>query len=107
MGSGVVWLKGALHAPCTPVVPKLIADSPNSLQICRQKLATEVLPLVPVTATITSGCAPKNKAEAAASAWRGSSTTQICAAWSGQVLEIHAAPSGSVKIALAPWRRAY
>ncbi len=59
IGSGVVWLSGAATAPSTPTVPKLTAVSPSASQICRVKLATEVLPLVPVTATITSGWPPK------------------------------------------------
>ena len=42
----------------TPVVPMLAAAKPACSQICRVNEATDVLPLVPVTATIVSGCAP-------------------------------------------------
>ena len=64
MGSGVVWGLGAEKAPSTPVVPMFTASWPSSDQICRVKVATEVLPFVPVTATIVSGCAPNQSAAA-------------------------------------------
>jgi hypothetical protein len=64
IGSGVVWASGAENAPSTPVVPKFAADRPIADQICRVKVATEVLPLVPVTATTVSGCAPNQSAAA-------------------------------------------
>jgi hypothetical protein len=63
-GSGVVWGDGAVQAPSTPVVPMLIASWPSACQIWRVKVATEVLPLVPVTATITAGWAPNHRAAA-------------------------------------------
>ncbi len=50
----------------TPSVPIDAAVRPARANICRQKLATEVLPLVPVTATHTAGCAPRNAAAASA-----------------------------------------
>ena len=71
IGSGVVCESGAATAPSTPTVPKLTAVSPSASQIWRVKLAQEVLPLVPVTATITSGWLPKKRRAAMASAWRG------------------------------------
>ena len=37
----------------------LAALKPAWANICRQKAATEVLPLVPVTATQVLGCAPQ------------------------------------------------
>ena len=37
------------------MVPMLAASWPSAAQICRVKAATEVLPLVPVTAAIISG----------------------------------------------------
>ena len=40
----------------------LAAALPACSQICRVKEATDVLPLVPVTATIVSGCLPKKRA---------------------------------------------
>jgi hypothetical protein len=58
----------------TPVVPMLAAGLPSRSQICRVKEATEVLPLVPVTATIVRGCTPKKRAAESASASLGSST---------------------------------
>ena len=64
IGSGVVWADGASQAPSTPVVPMLIAAWPSAAQIWRVKVATEVLPFVPVTATIVSGCAPNHSAAA-------------------------------------------
>ncbi len=44
---------------------------PRLCQICRVKAATDVLPLVPVTAAIVAGCFGKNLAAASASARRG------------------------------------
>jgi hypothetical protein len=38
-----------------PTVPMLAALKPSALQICRVNAATEVLPLVPVTATMVLG----------------------------------------------------
>ena len=78
-GSGVVWMPGAENAPSTPVVPILAASRPEAAQIWRVKLATEVLPLVPVTATTVSGCAPNHSAQAWAKAALGSSTTTSAA----------------------------
>ena len=60
----------------TPVVPMEAAAYPACSQIWRVKAATEVLPLVPVTATIVSGCSGKKRAAASANASRGSSTTR-------------------------------
>ena len=50
--------------PRRPTVPKLTAVSPSASQICRVKLATEVLPLVPVTATHRSAGSPNQAAAA-------------------------------------------
>ena len=52
----------------------LAACSPSAAQIWRVKAATDVLPLVPVTAAITSGWRGKNFAAASASARRASPT---------------------------------
>ncbi len=56
--SGVVSPGGvSCSAPTrTPSVPMLAALWPSCSKIWRQNTATEVLPLVPVTATQTSGC---------------------------------------------------
>ena len=48
----------------------LAARSPSAAQIWRVKAATEVLPLVPVTAAIVAGWRGKNRAAASASARR-------------------------------------
>ena len=62
--SGVVrpgGVSGSTSAPrCswTPSVPMLAETWPSAAKIWRQKVATEVLPLVPVTATTTAGSAP-------------------------------------------------
>jgi hypothetical protein len=64
-GSGVVWRSGASQAPSTPTVPTLTALCPSAVQIWRQKLATLVLPLVPVTATAVSGPGPNQRAAGA------------------------------------------
>ena len=53
-------------ASSSPRVPRLAALRPRWVKIWRQKVATDVLPLVPVTATITGGCAPQNRAAARA-----------------------------------------
>src|SRR5882757_10798639 len=50
----------------TPSVPMLAALNPADANIWRQKAATEVLPLVPVTATQVAGCAPQKAAAASA-----------------------------------------
>ena len=54
----------------SPIVPMLAALWPSADQICRVKAATEVLPLVPVTAAIVAGWRGKNFAAASASARR-------------------------------------
>ena len=55
-GSGVVRLPAASKSgPTMPRVPRLAARQPSRAQICRVKAATEVLPLVPVTAAIDLG----------------------------------------------------
>ena len=53
-------------------MPSEAALRPSAAKIWRVKSATEVLPLVPVTATIVSGCAAKKRAAIRASARRGS-----------------------------------
>ena len=51
-GSGVVWARICVpDGPTTPTVPRLAARNPICSQSWRTKEATEVLPLVPVTAT--------------------------------------------------------
>ena len=52
----------------------LAASQPSAAQIWRVNAATEVLPLVPVTAAITGGWPGKNLAAASASARRASCT---------------------------------
>src|SRR6516165_405719 len=53
------------------MVPMLAEAWPSRCQICRVNAATEVLPLVPVTAAIVAGCRAYNFAAASASARRG------------------------------------
>src|SRR5262245_18964586 len=53
------------------MVPMLADSWPRLCQICRVKAATDVLPLVPVTAAMVCGCRGKNLAAASASARRG------------------------------------
>ena len=53
-----------------PMVPMLAASWPSAAQIWRVNAATEVLPLVPVTAAIVAGWRGKNRAAASASARR-------------------------------------
>ena len=58
-GSGVVSAPSTTRfGDTTPVVPMEAAARPVRSQICRVKVAMEVLPAVPVTATTWSGCAP-------------------------------------------------
>ena len=52
------------------MVPMLAACRPSAAQIWRVKAATEVLPLVPVTAAMVPGWRGKNFAAASASARR-------------------------------------
>src|SRR3954454_5023692 len=54
----------------SPMVPMLAAAWPSCCQIWRVKAATDVLPLVPVTAAMVVGCRGKNLAAAGASARR-------------------------------------
>ena len=59
MASGVVCSSSMVPAgETTPTVPRLAAGKPMLVQISRTKVATEVLPLVPVTATMVSGWRP-------------------------------------------------
>src|SRR3954454_3249920 len=53
------------------MVPMLAAEWPSRCHISRVKAATEVLPLVPVTAAMVAGWRGKNFAAASASARRG------------------------------------
>ncbi len=66
----------------TPTVPRLAAWNPCPAQSWRTKDATEVLPLVPVTATSVSGWSPKKRAAISASSRRGSvpvtTGTSVC-----------------------------
>jgi len=69
----------AMEAPVrfgdtSPMVPMLAACSPSAAQIWRVKAATEVFPLVPVTAAITAGWRGENFAAASASARRALGT---------------------------------
>ena len=56
-----------------PIVPILAAGSPKASQIWRQKTEVEVLPFVPVTATIFSGCLGKKAFTISVKASLGSS----------------------------------
>ena len=103
IGSGVVCDRGAETAPSTPTVPKLTAVSPSASQICRVKLAQEVLPLVPVIATTTSGWVPKKRRAAVASARRGLSL-RTTGTGSAPPASARARPAGSVRMATAPMR---
>ena len=58
----------------TPSVPRLADLWPSAAKSWRTKSATELLPLVPVTATTVSGWRGKNRAAASASARRTSAT---------------------------------
>ena len=64
----------------TPMVPMLAAAWPSAAQICRVKAATEVLPLVPVTAAIVCGLAriefAPRPAPARGADWRPSRTAR-------------------------------
>ena len=74
-GSGVVRLP--LISPfgvITPSVPMLAACLPTAVQIWRVNEATEVFPLVPVTATTVAGCRTNNFAAPRASMARASAT---------------------------------
>ena len=53
-----------------PIVPMLAAECPSVVQIWRVKAATDVLPLVPVTAAMVCGWRAKNFAAISASARR-------------------------------------
>src|SRR5258708_32732567 len=55
----------------SPTVPMLAAAQPSAAQIWRVKAATEVFPLVPVTAAVTCGCPAENLAAASARQRRG------------------------------------
>ncbi len=56
IGSGVVWVRVLVPDGLTrPTVPRLAAVNPSPDQSWRTKEATEVLPLVPVTATTVFG----------------------------------------------------
>jgi len=59
--SGVVRPGGVRSFPssCRPSVPRLAALLPQPAKIWRQKVATDVLPLVPVTATTVAGSDPQ------------------------------------------------
>ncbi len=59
-------------AVVTPSVPMLAARMPASRHSCRVSSTVEVLPLVPVTATVTSGNGAKNLAAMSANSRRGS-----------------------------------
>ncbi|MEY9293158.1 hypothetical protein ABH979_006232 [Bradyrhizobium ottawaense] len=56
------------------MVPMLAEACPSRSQIWRVNAATEVLPLVPVTAAMVAGWAGKKLAAASASARRGLAT---------------------------------
>lgn len=64
--------------------------------MARVKVATEVLPEVPVTATTTSGCARNQSAAAPARAARGSSTTTTGTPAAARSAFAISAPAGSV-----------
>ena len=73
IGSGVVWFSVLVpRGPTTPTVPRLAARNPSAVQIWRTKEVTEVLPLVPVTATTVLGWRAKKRAAISARRWRGS-----------------------------------
>ena len=59
IGSGVVRLPSpGASVVCSPSVPMLAARLPNAAQSWRVNTATELLPLVPVTAATVAGCGP-------------------------------------------------
>src|SRR3954449_6820209 len=57
------------------MVPMLAAENPSACQIWRVKAATDVLPLVPVTAAMVLGWRGKKAAAASASARRAVATS--------------------------------
>src|SRR6266446_781640 len=87
----------------SPMVPMLAEPWPSRSQIWRVKAATEVLPLVPVTAAIVAGCRGKNRAAASANARRGFGVTtkgtraSPCGAWSPAIATAPAAIAASIK----------
>jgi hypothetical protein len=84
------------------VVPIFTARWPSRSQIWRVKLATEVLPLVPVTATTVSGPGPNQSAAAWASVARASSATMRATFEPDSASAAISAPARSVRIATAP-----
>jgi hypothetical protein len=80
----------------TPTVPRLAASKPCPVQIWRTKEATDVLPLVPVTATAVLGWRPKKRAATKARSRRGSLFSMIGAEAVGRP------PLSGARIATAP-----
>ena len=84
----------------------LAARCPSAVQICRVKAATEVFPLVPVTATTTRGWRGKNLAAITASARRALSTrakavpsaSGTCGRRSATIAAAPAASAGATKV---------
>ena len=73
-GSGVVSPPFSVTEPVTPSVPTLTALWPDAAKIWRVNSATDVLPAVPVTATMVSGCRPASAAAISARRRRGSAS---------------------------------
>ena len=65
-GGVTCWSLAPGRETVTPRVPMLAETWPAPANIWRQKLATEVLPLVPVTATQVCGWRPQKLAAASA-----------------------------------------
>ena len=65
-GGVICWVVPSGCETVTPSVPMLAETCPAWANIWRQKLATEVLPLVPVTATQVCGWRPQKLAAASA-----------------------------------------
>ena len=82
--------------------------APPRAQIRRRNWATEVLPLVPVTAAITSGCAPCQAAAIRASSARGSASLRNTGhGEAGHRAADHLEPVAVATTATAPMRIAY
>ena len=78
--SGVVMPRSRLPmAVMTPSVPRLAAGRLSRVQIWRSRSATEVLPLVPVTAAMVAGMGAYHRAAISAKRWRGFAATMCTA----------------------------
>src|SRR5579883_1943173 len=102
-GSGVVSAPGmARPGAMMPSVPRLAAGVPVCCQIWRVKAATEVLPLVPVTAAIVAGCGAWKRAAISARRRRGLGSAMSATDGAASDAAASARPRSSVSTATAP-----